>query len=91
MIEINIIGSTNSGKSIIAKLIAKTLSEFNIDHVVLDEIERIDNFENESAHLDTMRIKAIRKKYNVMKPIKIKMIQSNRESINDNKRLSSKE
>lgn len=82
MLEIKIIGTSNSGKSIIAKLIKKALSLFNINTIVIDETNHPVNFENQKEDIvfDAHRLLAIAKKHSLGKEIEIRMFQANREA-----------
>jgi len=90
MLEIHIIGSTNSGKSTIAKLISKALSLFNIKNVIIDEMNYPANFESQKEDIvkDMLCLQAIAEKQTEIIPIK--MIQMQREAY-ANKKLSDKE
>ena len=90
MLEIHVIGTSNSGKSIVAKMIEKMLSVFNIENVVLDEFGQIVDSENDTLDRDVKKIMAMQRKYTLGNEILIKMIQVRRDSYADTK-LSDKE
>lgn len=92
MLEIHIIGSTNSGKSTIAKLISKALSLFNINNVIIDEMNYPANFETQKEDIlfDAQCLSAIAKRHPLGKGIEIKMIQTQRDAY-ANTKLSDKE
>jgi adenylate kinase family enzyme len=76
--EIIIIGSSNSGKSIIAKLIVKALSIFDIQTCVYDELNQPVDFdhENSSLEFDAKRMNAVHEKHKLGSAITIRMIQA---------------
>ena len=91
MLEIHIIGTTNSGKSIIAKLIAKTLAIFNIPTFIIDEMNLPVNYEKESLDFDAKRIIAVQQNYNLGRALPIRVIQMQKEKSDANTKLSDKE
>lgn len=80
MLEIHIIGTANSGKSTIAKLIKKALLLFNIKNIIIDELKFVD-FENlnEDITKDVLCLQAIAQKQT--EPILVKIIQADRQKI----------
>jgi len=83
MLEIHIIGSSNSGKSTIAKLISKALSLLNINNVIIDEMGYLVNFANQKEDIlfDKQCLSAVAKRHPIGKGIEIKMIQVQREKL----------
>lgn len=90
MLEIHIIGSTNSGKSTIAQLITKTLNSAKIESLILDEFGDIIDIKNEENNFFEKKIAVLSKRYVMGNEILIKMIQIQRDSY-ANTKLSDKE
>ena len=86
MLEIEIKGTSDSGKSSIAKLIKMVLNSVNIEVSIIDEFGFNVHFENsaEEQVKDLKRYQAIAKRHQAFNEIPIKMTQINRE-LHENK------
>lgn len=74
--EIRIIGYTDSGKSIVAKLIVKALSIFDIPTCVYDELDRPVDFEhdNETIEDSAKQMNSLHEQHKLGEAITIRMI-----------------
>ena len=85
MIEIHIIGTTNSGKTTICKIIAKALAVINIPVKIIDEFDFPIHYQTETFECEMKKIIAVQKKYQTENPIVIKTVQCQKGRLDDNR------
>jgi uridine kinase len=82
MLEIEIKGTSNSGKSSIAKLIQLVLNSVNIETTIIDELGYVVHFENtlKDQIEDLKKLQAVSKRHQSFNEVPIKMIQIERKA-----------